>query len=889
MASGLLEREAELAQLAAAATGAAEGHGSVTLIHGEAGIGKSSLVTTLRRRPPAGVRVLVGYCDDLSTPRPFGPIHDVAADVAAELAQVLRAGSADRGAVLAALRTGLDRAPRGMVLVFEDVHWADDATLDVLRYLVRRVAEIPLALVLTYRDDVAAGVDRLRPLIGQLADPGRLHRVTLRPLSAGSVRTMCTGRPVDAATLHAVTSGNPFFVTEVLTYGTGSPVPPTVVDAVLARLQRLTPDVRDAVQRLAVAGRTVERWLAQALATARPCDLESGSAGSATGLAALDPAEQQGLLVVSREGVAFRHELTRRAIVDSLPGARRLDMHGAVLAALVTHAGDDPSRLAYHAVEAGDVDATVRYGLPAACAAAVAGAHREAVAHYRSVLDHRDRFAPRVLAELLWAYAVECYTVGDVGAALTAQVDAVRLRRTLGEHSTLGADLRWLSRLYWCNGDRPEAERAAREAIETLAGAGDDQLLAMAYSNQAQLHAVADRYPQSIECGERAITLARKVGDPAVLSHALNNVGVARWMLGASAAARSMIEESARVALAADEPDHACRAYANLAGRLIEDWQFVEARRYLRAAMEVAERSEHLGFLGYLHLVSALAAFRAGEWDEVIRDAEATRQWQMPVTRSGFRIILGLIQVRRGEPGGDELLASIAGTGHHATELQRAGLIAAGRAEAAWLLGDRDGVRLHAEPVYEWARRAGHQRWERELGYWLHRSGHPVDSLTGAGVGDDADADPYLLQMSGYHERAAAVWQRAGCPYEQAAALAEAGRAEHLLSALDILDRLDAKPLARIVRAQLRGLGLSRVPRGPARTTRHNPAGLTPRQVEVARLLARDQTNAQIARVLVLSVRTVDNHVAAILDKLAVPTRRDASARIRELGILHGD
>ena len=151
MRRDLLERDPELAHLRAAVQGATDGHGRVVLLHGEAGIGKTSLMNALRAEPPDGVRVLIGSCDAMSTPRTLGPLRDLAASVGPRLGEALRAG--DREEVFTALRDELTAAP-GTVLVVEDAHWADEATLDVLRFLARRIDDLPAVVVLTYRDEL---------------------------------------------------------------------------------------------------------------------------------------------------------------------------------------------------------------------------------------------------------------------------------------------------------------------------------------------------------------------------------------------------------------------------------------------------------------------------------------------------------------------------------------------------------------------------------------------------------------------------------------------------------------------------------------------------------------------------------------------------------------
>jgi DNA-binding CsgD family transcriptional regulator len=184
--------------------------------------------------------------------------------------------------------------------------------------------------------------------------------------------------------------------------------------------------------------------------------------------------------------------------------------------------------------------------------------------------------------------------------------------------------------------------------------------------------------------------------------------------------------------------------------------------------------------------------------------------------------------------------------------------------------------------AYELAHRLGSVAARAELAYWMGRAGRPV--------GGNGLRHPYALLADGRWHEAADAWRAAGCRYEYAAALAESPETDDQLAALAVLDALGAQPLARLVRARLKTLGVARVPRGPAPATRVNPAGLTERQVEVVRLLAAGMTNAEIAGQLILSVRTVDSHVAAARAKLGARTRKEAVARAADLGILdpHG-
>ncbi|WP_328504183.1 AAA family ATPase [Streptomyces sp. NBC_00457] len=890
---GILEREPELARLATAAQEAADGAGSVALVFGEAGIGKSSLVKAMPDRLPGGARVLVGQCDDLATRRPLGPFRDLIGSIGAELAQAVMEG-VDRHRVYEALQGELAGVPHPAVLVVEDVHWADEASLDALRFLVRRMERLPALLVLTYRDDELSREHPLRHLLGQVSRADRVHRLPLARLSRDAVRTLSAASHLDPAQVYDVTSGNPFFVAEVVAAGGVGGVPPTVVDAVLARLRGLDALTMDALEQLAVVPSAVERTLVEAL-------FADGAAAPAVSDMRLPPrgrdqppparserpaypaerfaaAEQRGLLTVTPERVAFRHELIRRAVADSLPAARRIELDRNVLAALVARPGTDPARIVHHAAQAGDRDAVARYGPDAARDAAGAGAHREAAAHLRLVLRERHRYAPADLADLLERYAVESYTIADSASAVTAQRDAVALRRSLGDTLALGADLRWLSRIHWWAGDAEEAQTAAREAIAVLEHAGDDRLLALALSNTSQLRMLSDRYAEAIVYGEQAIELARKAGDQAILAHALNNVGSARWK-GGDPGGRAQVEESLDVALAAGEVEHACRSYANIIWTLLENAQYAEAETFLPPAMELAERAEHVGFLNYLHVELAIRRLAAGDWDDAEKQAEFGMHDFVPA-RCPALTVLARVRTRRGRPGAGELLEEAWKIAVTTGELQRAVPVAAALAEAAWLRGDRAGVAEVAGPVHAEARRLAVGPYQAELGYWLAKAGHRVPA--------DGSDHPYAVQAAGDWHRAAALWRAAGCPYEHAAALAESPDPADKLTALAALDTLGAEPLARLIRAELRRLGVRHIPRGPLAVTRGNPAGLTERQFQVMRLLAEGLTNPEIADRLVVSVRTVDNHVRAVLEKLDAHTRRQATARAAELGLLAG-
>ena len=438
------------------------------LVAGEAGIGKSALVRQFTYRQSADAWFLVGACDPLLTPRALGPLYDIARQTGGRLAELLAAGG-PREAVFAAFLDELDQGGRPRVVVVEDAHWADEATLDLLVFLGRRMERTQALLLVTYRDDEVAADHPLRAAVGRLA-PEAVRHLRLEPLSEAAVAELArrAGRPV--AGLRALTGGNPLLVTEVLAAGDAG-VPMTVRDLVLARLGGLPAAAQEVVRLVAVVPTRAELWLLEA------------ALGPA--LSAVEAAVAGGLLVAGAEAVGFRHELLRRAVEGSLSALARRELNRRVLEALAA-APDrevDLARLVHHAREAGDVEAVLRWAPEAARQAAAVAAHREAVGHYRAALAHAGRIGPAVRVDLLEAYSVEAYLSGLAPEAVAARRAALELREAASDRERVGEGLRWLSRLHWWDGNRREAEAAAVRAVAVLEPLPPGRQLAMAYSN----------------------------------------------------------------------------------------------------------------------------------------------------------------------------------------------------------------------------------------------------------------------------------------------------------------------------------------------------------------------------------------------------------------------
>ncbi|GAB3953657.1 AAA family ATPase [Kribbella albertanoniae] len=843
----LLERVYELAVLAESARQAMTGRGQVVLVSGEAGIGKSRLVEAAREQLSGRWQVLIGHCDDLAIARVLGPFHDLVGSVGSELTNALRAG-ADRDEVLSALRAELSWSGRPTLLVIEDVQWADDASIDALQYLVRRLGDLPVVLVLTYRDGELAAGHPVRRLVGSASGVEGTRHLPLRALSIAAIRELCRSSVLDARQVYDLTGGNPFYVSEVLAAGSTSGVPRRVADTVLSRIRDLDRVSREVIEQLALVPAALDKQLADRLVG---------------DTAALMAAEERGLLEVTASTISFPYELVRRAIADSIPAVRRSRLHGEVLKALLERTDADLQQIMYHARESGDGDVILRYGGSAAQAAT----HREAAGHYGLMLEYASALPAAALAGLLESYANECYIVGDGQPGIEAIRRAIDLRQELDDPTAVGEDLWLLSRLYRSYGVFQAATSSAVSAVAVLEPLGASRSLARGYANLAGMHLASLQPSDALRFAERAVAMARLTVDEAVLPEALNALGSVAWDLP-DVDAQSLLKEGLEVAVATGHVDAACHAFAILGRGLADRFRLDEAESYVHAGLELAQVSGHLGWLAPLRTELAMIEASGGAWDNAVSLAEEISADQPAQQRSALTV-LGRVAARRGSRDSIELLASAARSARDLGDMRSVASVAAAEAEAAWLRGDTaEVVRIASTPFQQAVEEQAATVWP-ELGYWLTCAGRQVEM--------PASDNPYALLASGRWQEAAGIWLAGGCRYEYAMALCESSEAKQLLLALDDLTSLGGRPLAAIARRRLRDLGVSQIPRGRPSSTRDNPAGLTSRQLEVLQLLVDGLADQEIAEQLVISVRTASNHVAAVLDKLGVHSRSEAA------------
>ena len=830
--------------------------GHVVFVAGEAGVGKTSV---LRAFGATHANVWWGACDALQTPHPLAPLLDMARDADVHFAARL---AGPRSALFEAVLDDLRQPLTPVLMVIEDAHWADDATLDLIKFLGRRIERTRALLVVSFRDDEVPAGHPLRRVIGELPRTA-LTRIQLPRLSAAGVETLARRALRSPAGLFEATQGNPFFVTELLRHGLQE-VPRTVQDLVQARFARLDKSAQAIVRLVSIVPGRLERWLLEALL--------------APTLPALEACLDSGLLISDTTSFSFRHELARVAVEAALAPPVAQSLHAQVLRAVAADGRPMPAaRLAHHSVLADDSAAVRRYATVAADEARKRGANREAARHLRNALRQPAVAGDDQRRRWLEAYALDSANVDSTSDAIAARQELDALYRSGGDVAGEAANLSRLALLYMHMLRNAEADAASRRAIELLESLPASVDLAAAYRVEASLRMLNRDCAESAEWSRKSIALARAFDDKERLCFALGTLGAALLFIDYEAGCRQL-EQALEMAIAEELPVAAANAMLNLGSGAGELMQLPAAERWLRAAVAYSVERELDLSAQYCSAWIAGCAVLSGHWDAAAeRSNDVLARPTATIARLTALLALGRLRTRRGDPGADEALdEALVLTGSTHT-VQRIAPVRAARAEAAFMRGDMDAVAVEAQAALPIALRQQHPWFIGELAFWCWR----------AGVLDDVPtccAEPYALQMSGRWREAAAAWGRLGCPFEEARALAD-GDTDAQAQALAIFERLGARPALESLRRRLHDAGVRGLARGARNSTRKSAYGLTLRELQVLELLCEGLRNAEIAERLCRSVRTVDHHLAAVFAKLGVDSRMAAIQVAQRAGL----
>lgn len=821
----LLDRDQQLASFAECVAHASAGHSSIVLVEGEAGCGKTSLV----RSASEGMDAWWGWCDPLSTPRPLGPLFDLA-----PVSGLAMGG--DTFTIYDALLKVLRQRRTPVAVVLEDLHWADDATLGLLQFLGRRLDRCRAVVVVTYRgDEVGTG---LRRVLGDLARQGdRVRRIEVGPLSAAAVAALTKDAGLDPGEVLQATNGNAFFVTELVAAGGG--LSTRVADAVLARIVALAPRLRETLDLVSVDPSGLELTFVP----------EADRAG--------------GLLVESSGRVTFRHELARRAVYDALPLSRRRVLHRRLLGELT--GSTDLARLAHHALGTGDPATVIAHARPAADDAVRRGANRQAVGFLSALIDHESELSLRDLVEVL----------DDIGLALGAldrHADALsHLRRATTEAARLGDDrlhgrvLSHLAAAQWRAGDVAASAVVRDHAVEVLRPLGPTPELATALTYSARGRMLARQHRPAMETIAEAAAVALQVGDELASIGADLIQGTTELVTGD--ADRGIAQLTGVLSRARAHPNPALEidALRMLGSGGGEARHYDDAFAWAQELVDSSLSRDNDFDVAYARAWQARIRFEQGRWEDAAQLAAlAGTAHGAPVNRATALGVVGRLRVRRGDPRPLEPLLEVQHL--EGLELQHRWAGLCGAAEQHWLAGDHSaGIEVLREPY----QRALHtdSRWAQgEIAYWLWRNG-------GIDRPPPKAAEPFAAHIRGDWSSSAAAWKEIGCPYEQALALLD-GHTDAAAEGLLILDRLGARPAAAWARRRLAARGMP-VPRSPRQRTLGNTWGLTEREAQIHELLLDGLDNPAIAARLFISRRTVEHHVSSVLRKRGVGRREE--------------
>lgn len=841
----LLEREAVLHRLEGLVARAQAGEGRVVLIRGEAGIGKTSVVRALTELVGHDAHVLWGSSDDLLTPRPLGPLLDMAFDEP-DLRDALEAD--DPNHVLTTLMDLFTRALRPTVAIFEDVHWADAATLDLLTSVGRRIDRTHTLLVMTVRDNFPVN----HPLSKVLGDLPRdnVENIELEPLSREAVSRLA-GDDRLADRVWKLSRGNPFFVTETLRHPQDD-VSRSVVDAIAAQVARLTAKGERLVKLASVVPGRIDLALLDEI---DPSLRE-----------VIGEADDLRLLSLTGDSLAFRHELARTAVESTLNEPLRRELHLEMLAG-GDRLGLDPVLLAHHARHASDVEMMLRFLPDAAREAAASQSHREAVMLLEDLEPHLHLLPTDQQADLVELWATEEQYV--TGGGLHHAIAAVEMRRQLGDPARTGASLLIASRCAWETGDFARGAELSEQAVTVLEDVGGEDL-ALAYAQLSRSVVQNLDRTRALDYAERALALTPHPGKARAL--ALTVAGICR-NLSSYPEGVEMLIEAAEIAESLGLTWELQRARGNLVQTALEAKDVGRARQVNETALASIDEVE--GVFAQHLMMGALISIAAGEYEDaavIFDDMEqsdrvpASLRWFLDSDRTE-------LLVRRGDPQAGLAVERLRKGAESVGQMQDRAWAARVSAEYLWGFQKRDdrATEQNLEVYAEISKEV--DRWDlAELALWLWLDGH-LEALP------DRVPEPLRWLGEGEWDRSARWFEERGVPFERAVALS-LGDTDARLEALRIAQDIGARALAARFRNELREAGASGIPRGPRRATRESPLGLTARQEEVLALLAEGLSNAEIAHRLFISLRTVENHVSAILGRLGVANRDQARALI---------
>ena len=857
----LLDRAEELRRLSAALARARRGEGSCVLVCGEAGVGKTALIDTFLADAD-DIRTFRGVCDDLLAPRPFGPLRDLvigSADIADDVLEPM-----DRERLLAALLDAMDSRIRPAVVFIDDAQWLDDASLDVIRFLSRRMAELPALLLIAFREE---HTDDRAPIGRAIASTGPDPvRIQLGPLTSEAIADLVAGTTLDSDEVYELTGGNPFLATQMM-MGALESKHPSGHDLLTHRTYGLSGEAVTAAEIMAVIPQGANAALLRSL--------------FGDNLAPIDELERSGMVTPVGDRLRFRHEMLRRSVEANMSFARRIESNRAVLDQLEA-LGAEPTTLVHHAVEAGEPARAAAFARACIPDAVRDGSHREAWRLCRTALSHRADLDAAQIRELHGTAALSAMRANLHHEAMYHAQQAVDVCRKLVDGMCMANALLDLAIVANANGENHRMMRALREGVILLENHPRTEVLARCYAMLAGGSVVLGDCVEAKAWANLAIDIAEPEEWWESVIHAYAARGLAQAFLGDPGGFEDLhraIELGTRHGPAYR---HAVNLY-NLSVCYIRFGRPIEADEYIGRCIAEATRHGYENHVYRSRVQQALVLLLRGSVAEaeLLLESLVSDDADPGAIISTTYAVYGRLLTRRGDARAATMIADAWDTANTSREPQKIALAAISRMEHLWLEQQEEELREFAWDMLEFAEDITHVWLRAEALRHLARLGEDVKPFEACPPG-------YAHGIVGEWQEAAAAWQEVGQPYEQALELVSSPDRSAAFEGLRMLDGLGAARTADVVRLRLREQGLQGVPRGP-RSSRAENGGLTNRQLDVVRLIAEGLTNLEIADALYVSRRTVDNHVSAILTRLGVASRSDAVTAAAALGLLDAE
>jgi DNA-binding CsgD family transcriptional regulator len=837
-----------------------EGH--TIFVSGEAGIGKTSLVKTFCKELKDKCTIYQGICDALFTPRPLSPVYDILLQmrngVPGNTSDIT-----DRTAFFTSVFHELKMQKEASVVIFEDIHWADEATLDFIKFLTRRITQLHCLFILTYRDNEIHAHHPLRNVLGQL-NPESFTRLQLPPLSKEAVEKMAAEKGYNGEDVYKISGGNPFYVNEILaSYSPG--IPDNIRDSIVSVYNLLDEKTKSVWNILSVFPAGLEAHHLEKL------------------VPSYGPAIQNcikfKILIHDNERLFFKHELYRRTIETSLSPLIRVELNKHILVTFreIFEREGKIEQLIHHAKNANDYDAVIYYAPDAGRKAASIGAHIEASRLFLTAIEYYQGHDEDLLIQFYESYAYECYLTNQLKEAIIYIGKSLNLWKKKNNTEKMGDNMRFLSRLWWWDGNRKKAENFGEEAIEVLEKQPTSRAKAMAYSNMSHLKMLSDQPAECIFWGEKAIKMAKEAGDQEILSHALNNVGDIQVRIPSSQQKGiQLLQQSLEIALKNSYHEHVARAYTNLAhnGMLIKDYEL--AKDAWETGIQYCEERDLDSWTVYMLSGKAKLNLETGKWDEAfIIATNLIKNETLPtVVKIGALTVLATIRMRRGDTDVLPLLNEAKEKAFETMELQRIIPVLVALLEFEWITGESAIDKETIDSTISMVEKMGNIYENSEFAFWMLKARKQSIPLTEFYEGYDMN-----------NQAAATIWEKAGCRYQQAFALF-AGNDNAKREAIAMIHELGAHAVFEKMKFEMRSSGIKSIPRGVRKTTQSNPALLTDRELDVLKLLQEGLQNKEIAARLFISAKTVDHHISSILYKLEVKSRTKAVHEATRLGIL---